>query len=525
MRAISLIGFAALTAAAAWAQLTAVDIRPSAPNTILEMRSRFFRGHYELKNATLVDLIDTAWGVDPDRIVGGPDWLDTDRFDVTATAPADSTPDALKIMLRSLLAARFHLVVREDTRFQPAYAMTAVGKLKLKQAGAEENSGCQTRLINPTSVVSECRNMTMAAFAKALPAANFREASGYLFNYPVVDRTRLTAAWDFTLQWTPRYAMRANRAMPEAVTIFDAFEKQLGLKLNFIRILARVIVVERAAEIEPTPSDKPPAPLEFEVADIKPDTEPRTPEQCSNIAIQPGGRVRIHMSLKWLISEAWGAMDPAKIVGAPKSIDDTCFVIQAKAPAEEGAATGWNGPVWNGVDIHSMRMMLRALLVDRFKLAAHTEDRLISGYALLAAKPKLRKANPANRASCREGRGDDGKDPRIANPMASRLISCRNMTLARFAAEMNRIFVELPPVVDSTGLIGRYDMTINFSPTALLPKPVDPATIQDAVATEPNGVISFSEALSKQLGLKFESRKVMAPVLVIDHVNEMPTEN
>ncbi len=58
--------------------------------------------------------------------------------------------------------------------------------------------------------------------------------------------------------------------------------------------------------------------------------------------------------------------------------------------------------------------------------------------------------------------------------MASRLITCRNMTLARFAAEMNRIFVELPPVVDATGLTGRYDMTINFSPTALLPKPRGP---------------------------------------------------
>ena len=114
MRSIALIAFAALTAATACAQLTAVDIRPSAPNTILEMRSRFFRGHYELRNATLVDLIDTAWSVDPDKVVGGPDWLDTDRFDITATAPADASPEALKIMLRGLLADRFHLVVREE---------------------------------------------------------------------------------------------------------------------------------------------------------------------------------------------------------------------------------------------------------------------------------------------------------------------------------------------------------------------------------------------------------------------------
>ena len=515
MAVVSLISVAALGAAAAYAT---VDIRPSAPNTIPEMRGRFFRGHYELRNATVVDLIDTAWSVDPDQVVGGPDWLDTDRFDVTTAAPPESTPEALKFILRAILADRFHLVAREDTRARPAYSITAIGKHQLKPAVSEGKSGCETRQTSRTTVVSECRNMTIEAFAKALPG--IREASGYLFNYPVADRTSLTGAWDFTLQWTPRLALRANPAMQEAVTIFDAFEKQLGLKLTLTRIPTPVVVVESAVEIKTAPADKP-MPLEFEVAEIKPEAT-GTPGQCGNIAIQPGGRVRIDMTLKGLISEAWGAMDPAKIIRAPKSIDDTCFAIQAKAPAEESAVTGWNGPVWNGVDIHSMRMMLRALRIDRFKLAAHTEDRLVSGYALVAAKPRLRRANPANRASCREGPGDDGKDPRIANPIASRLITCRNMTLARFAAEMNRIFVELPPVVDATGLTGRYDMTINFSPTALLPKPVDPAS---DVASEPNGAISFSEALVKQLGLKFESRKVMAPVLVIDHVNEMPTEN
>lgn len=488
------------------------DIRPSAPNTILEMRSRFYHGRYELKNATLVDLIETAWAVDPDKVVGGPDWLDTDRFDVVTTAPADSTPEARKILLRGILADRFHLVAREETRAEPAYAMTTAGRRALKPATSEEKSGCDTHQTSKTTVSSECRNMTMAAFAKAL--AGIREASGYLFNYPVADRTGLKGSWDFTLQWTPRLAMRASPTAPETITLFDAAERQLGLKLSFTRVATPVVVVESVSEIKATLDSKPPAPLEFEVAEIKPDG-PGTPEQCSSVAVRPGGRVRINMTLKGMISEAWGAMDPARIVGAPKSINDICFTVQANASIDDGAVPGWNGPVWNGVDIHSMRMMLRALLVDRFKLAAHTEDQLRSGYALVATRPKLHKANPANRASCREGPGDDGKDPRIANPMASRLITCRNMTLARFAAEMNRLFVELPPVVDATGLTGRYDMTINFSPTTVF-DPADP---------DPNGAISFPEALRKQLGLKFESRKVMAPVLVIDHVNETPTDN
>jgi uncharacterized protein (TIGR03435 family) len=124
VRVLACTGFAALFGCAVFAQPSA-EIHPSPPNTILEMRSRFSRGRYELRNATLVDLIRTAWSVDADKVVGGPDWLDTDRFDVITTAPAGSTPENLKTMLRKLLADRFHLVVHKDTRSLPAYAMTA----------------------------------------------------------------------------------------------------------------------------------------------------------------------------------------------------------------------------------------------------------------------------------------------------------------------------------------------------------------------------------------------------------------
>src|SRR5689334_9806134 len=86
-----------------------VDIRPSSPNTIPEMRSRFTAGRYELRNATLVDLIHTAYGVDPENVLGGPAWLDVDRFDVIATVPAGATTDMLKSMLQGVLKDRFQL--------------------------------------------------------------------------------------------------------------------------------------------------------------------------------------------------------------------------------------------------------------------------------------------------------------------------------------------------------------------------------------------------------------------------------
>src|SRR3984957_206011 len=79
-----------------------VDIHASAPNTMPEMRTHLSRGRYELKNATMGDLIRPAWGVDADKVVGGPDWLDLDRFDVIAPVPATPgvTAEALQPMLR-----------------------------------------------------------------------------------------------------------------------------------------------------------------------------------------------------------------------------------------------------------------------------------------------------------------------------------------------------------------------------------------------------------------------------------------
>jgi uncharacterized protein (TIGR03435 family) len=543
VRALAYIGYAALLSHAVFAQSSAVtpklgtvDIHPSAPNTIPRMRSGFSRGRYELGNATVADLIRTAWDVDTDGVVGGPEWLDTDRFDLIATAPVGSTPETLKTVLRALLADRFQLAVHAGTRNRAAYAIVSAKKIQLKAPANPEETGCklQPRLNPPTRrglpepLVFACRNMTMAAFAKQLPS--LPGASGYLLNYRVVDQTGLSSTWDFSIRWSMPNSGAPRQGAGNTITLFDAFENQLGLKLKLTKLATPVVVVdsvEKPAANLPVLTEKLPArPTQFEVASIKPGG-PDT--RGGNVAIDRGGLVRITMTLKDLIWEAWGNINTNRIVGGPSFMDTIPWVIVAKAPTQEDSV-GWNGPVWNGLDLNSMRMMLRALLMDRFGLAAHMEDRLVSGYALVAAKPKLRKADPSNRPGCKDGPGADGKDPRIANPAAPKLVTCRNMTLAQFAAELskptseeNPILFNFPPVVDATGINGRYDITVNFTPSAAIPSVA--TTGGDALASEPDGTISIFEALDKQLGLKLESRKVTAPVLVIDHVEEMPTEN
>ena len=83
--------------------------------------------------------------------------------------------------------------------------------------------------------------------------------------------------------------------------------------------------------------------------------------------------------------------------------------------------------------------MLQTLMEDRFKLKTHREDRPINAYTLVAASPKLKKADPLLRTGCKEGPGADGKDPRIASPVLNRLVTCQNMTMADFAQELTNL--------------------------------------------------------------------------------------
>ena len=98
-----------------------VEIRAAAPNTMPQMRSRFGNGRYELRNATAVDLILMTLGVEADNISGGPDWLDLNRYDVTASSPAAAPPEMLRTLLQGMLKDRFQLSVRSGEKEHPAY--------------------------------------------------------------------------------------------------------------------------------------------------------------------------------------------------------------------------------------------------------------------------------------------------------------------------------------------------------------------------------------------------------------------
>src|SRR5215831_2414267 len=109
-RALTGIGVAAFLSAAVSAQSPSrpafelADIHASPRSTATVMRASSRGGRYEIRNATMVDLIRTAYTVGANEVLGGPSWLDYDRFDVIALMAPNTTPDAQKLMLQSLLS-------------------------------------------------------------------------------------------------------------------------------------------------------------------------------------------------------------------------------------------------------------------------------------------------------------------------------------------------------------------------------------------------------------------------------------
>src|ERR1035437_11089271 len=93
-----------------------------------------------------------------------------------------------------------------------------------------------------------------------------------------------------------------------------------------------------------------------------------------------------------LISQAFYGTNYAQLV-TPKWVNTSKFDINAKAPTE--------GPAAPALDTDMVGPMIRALLVDRFKMAYHTEERPVTMYSLVSMKPKMKKADPASRTWCK----------------------------------------------------------------------------------------------------------------------------
>ncbi len=527
--ALGLVIIAVLNAPPARAQdrpaFDAAEVGISRPKPLRHMRGGDLRdGRLTIREATMVDLIRTAWAIDAEKVVGGPSWLAIDRFDITAKAPANTPPEIVRLMLQNLLAERFALKTHSGTAPLSAYVLSAgKGKPKLRETQDPSDTGCHDRTPTapsaaPPNLAFFCRNQTMQQLA-----ADLRVLAPEYIALPVVDQTALQGSYDFEMTWTHRYNL--ERAGSDAVTVFDAIDQQLGLQLEQREVPVPVLIVDRASR-QPSPNPPgverafPPLPApEFEVATIRPSRPDATNESSR---LEHGLLSMENYALKDVIRVAWELYGDDLIANAPKFLDSVRYDITAKAPP---APVGLEKSLETDPD--DLHLMLQKLLEQRFHLKTHMEQREADGFVLSVIKPKLQKANPSTRTSCKEGPGPGEKDPRLTNPLLSRLIHCQNATMAEFAALLPSLdpgYVGQATVVDETGLTDGYDFTLSFSPSNSsnigysVPSPASPAS------SDPNGATSLPDAIRRQIGLKLETKKLPAPVLVIDHIDEKPTD-
>ena len=250
---------------------------------------------------------------------------------------------------------------------------------------------------------------------------------------------------------------------------------------------------------------------QFDVASIK-----KNPLGGARVSVEtPPGRFQAtNTPLRFLIRWSYRIAEP-RIVGGPGWIGVDRFDVSATASVE-----GWSG--------ERTRQMVRTLLADRFGLAAHMETREMPIFVLTVAKP-----DPFGqhlRPAAFDCSAPDTPSRMVAGKVQCGLLVSQNggsaslrgggMTMADFARTLGE-YVDRP-LVDRTGLNGRYDLELQF--TADRSALVGATPPGGLTAGADSDLVPLPTALREQLGLRLDSERGPVEVLVIDRVSP-PTEN
>jgi uncharacterized protein (TIGR03435 family) len=214
----------------------------------MEGTHRFIAKYYTLKL-----LVAAAYDLNPRTISGGPDWLDSARFDIVAITPGDTRPtrEEQMAMLRNLLLERFKLKFHRELKNFSIYVLTvAKSGSKLKPStSAPDDPPATISTVYPQKIVLPARNASMADFTAMMQRA--------LLDRPVVDKTGLTGRYDFDLEWAPDETQFGGDIAPASTDaasppLFTALQQQLGLQLEATHGPVQALIVDAAER--PTPN-------------------------------------------------------------------------------------------------------------------------------------------------------------------------------------------------------------------------------------------------------------------------------
>jgi uncharacterized protein (TIGR03435 family) len=527
-----------------------VDVKPAPYRGQIYDNVNLGHGRFDMKNASILDLVTWAFDKYDYAVLGGPTWIDLDRFDVAAKVDTPPPPkpnpdpaatpaapynpyDVTRPVLQRTLVERFHLKYHAEQRPMPGYILS-VAKEGLKMAPAKAPDapfachGEQDKSTPPINTVT-CTSYTMQQFVK-----NY----GGIYPHLLVDRTGLSGSYDFSM----RMSFGAIRTRDDFIRMYTDVFKQLGLIVTQGDVPQDALVIDSVDRPTPTPPDiarlLPPLPdLEFEVATIK----PSAPEE-RQMMMPRGSQITFGAyTLQALLVEAFQLKTGAMLGNAPPWINTVKYTILVKLPPEVDARAAWQ-------DQDQVDNMLQKLLIDRFQIKYHWGTQTQDGWVLMPGTPKMKKADPNSRSFCKYGPPPGEKDVRSSpdSPYDNESY-CQNVTMDQFADMTQAVAgVEVKNrVANKTGLNGSYDFTLYFTSGRKLrtdaaaadaaakeegeataaPSGTATAAASETATAAPTGGLSVQDAFRKELGITLVKQPGTYPALVLDHIEQTPTEN
>jgi uncharacterized protein (TIGR03435 family) len=230
-------------------------IKPNNSGVPIMQDLRIEGRRFVTRNSSLGDLIAFAYKVQVKQIVGAPDWLNQDRYDLTGVPGGEDTPSMTQvgIMVQRLLKDRFGLTFHHETREMPAYVLTvAKNGPKLTPPalpGPLPTIGFRPA---PNGLTLLDLNGTLSAFASVLQIM--------VLDRPVVDQTGISGRFDVQVTFTPdesefnghpQMMMAPTDAASAAPSLFDAVQQQLGLRLSAEKAQVDVISIDHVERPSP----------------------------------------------------------------------------------------------------------------------------------------------------------------------------------------------------------------------------------------------------------------------------------
>jgi uncharacterized protein (TIGR03435 family) len=218
-------------------------VKPSAANS--QGRLYTMRGAQMMAiNVSVMNAVTFAYDLHEQQVSGAPGWMSTDKFDLVIKPDIEGQPNItqMKLLLQKALVDRFQLKFHTEKRELTAYAITVPPNSKPKMTPSAPNGGNTPSLLYPRPGLLPARNTTMTELAQSLQTA--------VLDRPVVDRTGLEGRFDFTLDWMPDETQFASFGrlpqLPDTgkPSIYEAFQRDLGLKLERARVPADVLVID-----------------------------------------------------------------------------------------------------------------------------------------------------------------------------------------------------------------------------------------------------------------------------------------